>query len=274
MLITATLCLFAFGAVMVYSASAPGVLASGGSGASELIRYPVFGAVGLVVMHVIARRGVALARSAAAAAVLCVRLLLLVLVPGFVVLERRPALDRGRPLPVRALRVDEARARPLRGRSSRAPQRSGASRRPDADRDRRRRRRLLVVSQPDLGTTLVIAFTLGSMVVVAGVPLRTLADLVGIVVVWSSCSHSRAATQRSRLTSFLDPWAPATKRRRLPGGPGPDRARLGRVVRRRPRPRRAEGLLPPGGSDRLHPRRDRRGARRARHPRAWCSCTG
>ena len=49
MLMTATLCLLAFGAVMVYSASSPlGVLNGQGNGAGEFVRYLVFGAIGLV----------------------------------------------------------------------------------------------------------------------------------------------------------------------------------------------------------------------------------
>ena len=44
MLLTATLCLLAGGAVMVYSASAPSLLGGGGSGTSELIRFVVYGA--------------------------------------------------------------------------------------------------------------------------------------------------------------------------------------------------------------------------------------
>src|SRR5438445_3763078 len=60
-LMTATLCLLAFGAVMVYSASSPiGVLNGGGNGTGEFVRYLIFGAAGLVAMHVLERRGVAL----------------------------------------------------------------------------------------------------------------------------------------------------------------------------------------------------------------------
>ena len=59
---TATLCLLAFGAVMVYSASSPlAVLTSkGGSGTGEFIRYLVFGVLGLGAMQLLARRGVTL----------------------------------------------------------------------------------------------------------------------------------------------------------------------------------------------------------------------
>src|ERR1700729_1738257 len=57
-LTTATLCLLAFGAVMVYSASAPvGVLAGQGYGTGEFVRYLVFGGIGLVAMHILSRRG-------------------------------------------------------------------------------------------------------------------------------------------------------------------------------------------------------------------------
>ncbi len=60
-LMTAALCLLAFGAVMVYSASSPlGVLNGQGNGTGDFIRYLVFGAVGLVAMHVLERRGLAL----------------------------------------------------------------------------------------------------------------------------------------------------------------------------------------------------------------------
>ena len=66
-LMTATLCLLAFGAVMVYSASSPiGVLNGGGSGTAVFLRYLIFGAAGLVGMHVLERRGCRKRRSAPA----------------------------------------------------------------------------------------------------------------------------------------------------------------------------------------------------------------
>src|SRR3954451_25430931 len=58
-LITARLCLLGLGAVMVYSASsATSLLQSGGTGSGYLVKYLVYGAIGLVVMHVLARDGV------------------------------------------------------------------------------------------------------------------------------------------------------------------------------------------------------------------------
>ena len=63
LLLTATLCLLAFGAVMVFSASsARSLLNSGGNGFYYLERTVIFGAIGLVVMRVASVRGVAVAR--------------------------------------------------------------------------------------------------------------------------------------------------------------------------------------------------------------------
>src|SRR5438132_5442484 len=60
-LLSATLCLLAFGAVMVYSASSATTLLQGrGNGSSYLQRYLLYGAIGLVLMRVLARNGAAL----------------------------------------------------------------------------------------------------------------------------------------------------------------------------------------------------------------------
>src|SRR5947209_10584755 len=58
-LLTATLCLLAFGAVMVYSASSATTVVQGhGYGSGYLVKYVVYGALGLIVMRVLARDGV------------------------------------------------------------------------------------------------------------------------------------------------------------------------------------------------------------------------
>src|SRR5215218_5827057 len=65
-LITATLCLLAAGAVMVFSASSARTLLEGqGDGTAYLVKYLAYGAVGLVVMQVIARGGLDVVRRAA-----------------------------------------------------------------------------------------------------------------------------------------------------------------------------------------------------------------
>jgi cell division protein FtsW len=69
----------------------------------------------------------------------------------------------------------------------------------------------LIVVEPDLGTALVIAFALGALLVVAGIELRQLGALAAIA---AGCVLVLAVAQpyeRARLTSFLHPWAAATK---------------------------------------------------------------
>src|SRR5215212_6592376 len=64
-LYTATLCLIAAGAVMVYSASsAESLLDGSGDPSFFLKRYIVFGALGLLAMHLISRRGLGFVRKA------------------------------------------------------------------------------------------------------------------------------------------------------------------------------------------------------------------
>src|SRR5437868_7969977 len=86
-LLTATLCLLAFGAVMVYSASSPlGVLGgAGGTGTSEFVRYLMFAALGLAAMQILSRRGLSLLSPQLVTLLLLASfaLVLLVLVPGF-----------------------------------------------------------------------------------------------------------------------------------------------------------------------------------------------
>jgi cell division protein FtsW len=69
---------------------------------------------------------------------------------------------------------------------------------------------LLVATQPDLGTALVISFTVTAMLVAAGIPWRWLATGggigAGLVLIFAMIEPYR----RARLTAFLDPWKHAT----------------------------------------------------------------
>jgi cell division protein FtsW len=69
---------------------------------------------------------------------------------------------------------------------------------------------LLIASQPDLGTALVIAFTLTSLLVVAGVSMRHLAIGIGVCALLILLFALIEPYRRARLTSFLDPWANAS----------------------------------------------------------------
>ncbi|HKH40808.1 MAG TPA: FtsW/RodA/SpoVE family cell cycle protein, partial [Solirubrobacterales bacterium] len=84
LLLTATLCLLAFGAVMVFSASsARSLLNHGGSGFYYLERTLIFGAIGLLAMRVASVRGVAAIRPLTPLILgVSLFLLLAVLVPG------------------------------------------------------------------------------------------------------------------------------------------------------------------------------------------------
>ncbi len=217
-LTTATLCLLAFGAVMVYSASSPlGVLTSqGGTGTGEFIRYLIFGALGLGAMQVLSRRGITLLNQRLVSLLLfgSFFLLLLVLVPGFGVevngarrwfsagpIQFQPSEIMKLALVLYVARYLADHPKRMRGfRQALAPIAVVAA--PAI---------LLIVVEPDLGTALVVAFTLGALLVVAGIQMRHL----GIVAAIATCGVLVLAVaqpyERARLTSFLHPWAAATK---------------------------------------------------------------
>ena len=217
-LMTATLCLLAFGAVMVYSASSPlGVLRHGGNGLSEFVRYLVFAALGLGAMHILARRGVTLLTERLVRLLLLgsFGLLALVLVPHFGVQvngARRwfsVGLFQFQPSELMKLALVLYVARYLaehprrlqRGfRQAIAPIAVVAG--PAC---------LLIVVEPDLGTALVIAFAVAALLVAAGIPARYLATLAGVAVACVLLLALAQPYERARLTSFLHPWAAATK---------------------------------------------------------------
>src|SRR5213596_3555174 len=65
LLYTATLCLLAAGAVMVYSASSAVALLNGsGDPSYYLKRYVILAVIGIAVMHAVSRKGLAAARNA------------------------------------------------------------------------------------------------------------------------------------------------------------------------------------------------------------------
>ncbi len=218
MLMTATLCLLAFGAVMVYSASSPlGVLVGGGgTGTGEFLRYLVFGALGLGAMQLLARRGVSLLAPQLVNLMLLgsFALVVLVLVPGFGVevngarrwfaagpIQFQPSEVMKLALVLYVARYLADHPKRLRGfRQAVAPIAivTGPA-------------LLLIVVEPDLGTALVIAFTIAALLVAAGLPGRHLLLLAGIA---AGCVVVLALAQpyeRARLTSFLHPWAASTK---------------------------------------------------------------
>jgi cell division protein FtsW len=69
---------------------------------------------------------------------------------------------------------------------------------------------LLVVTQPDLGTALTIAFTTCALLVAAGISLRNLAIVGGSALAVVALYAIARPYARARLTSFVDPWAHAS----------------------------------------------------------------
>jgi cell division protein FtsW len=220
-LMTAALCLLAFGAVMVYSASSPlGVIGGRGYGTGEFVRYLVFGAIGLAGMHVLARRGMDLLNERMVRTLLIVSfcLLLLVMVPGFGVevngarrwfaagpIQFQPSELMKLALVLYVARYLADHPKRMRGfRQAIAPVAVIVG--PAC---------LLIVVEPDLGTALVIAFAIAALLIAAGMPGRYLAVLaalgVGAVIILALAQPY----ERVRLETFLHPWAQATK-----AGPG------------------------------------------------------
>ncbi|HEY3726857.1 MAG TPA: putative lipid II flippase FtsW [Solirubrobacteraceae bacterium] len=212
-LMTATLCLLAFGAVMVYSASSPlGVLNGQGNGTGDFVRYLAFGGLGLGAMHLLERRGLALLDRRLVNLLLLgsFTLLVLVLVPGFGVQvngARRwfalgPIQFQPSELMKIALVLYVARYladHPKRIRSFRQAITPIAILSGPAC--------LLIVVEPDLGTTLVVAFTITMLLLAAGMPIRYLGLLAAVAIGLVLMLAIAQPYQRARLTSFLNPWA-------------------------------------------------------------------
>jgi cell division protein FtsW len=215
MLLTATFCLLAGGAVMVYSASSARTLLEGhGDGTAYLVKYLMYGAVGLVAMQLLARHGLEAVRRVTPVLLLAsFVLLVLVLIPGLGVtvngarrwlgagpLQFQPAELMKLALVLHAASVLSAKPKlvpNLRRVAGPVFLPAGCA-------------VLLIAAQPDLGTALVIGFTMCAMLVAAGAPMRHLgtiaASAAGFVFLFALLEPYR----RARLTSFLDPWAHAS----------------------------------------------------------------
>jgi cell division protein FtsW len=212
MLLTATLCLLAFGAVMVYSASSPRDLVAGqGSGMSYLLRYLLYGLIGLAAMRILAKGGLALLSQRIVLLLLLgsFALLLFVLVPGLGIevndarrwfavgpIQFQPSelmklalvLYVARFLADHPKRIKDFRQSLVPVCLVTAPA------------------CLLIVVEPDLGTTLVVAFAVAGVLIASGVPMRYLAVVAGIAVLGVLVLVLAQPYERVRLTAFLDPW--------------------------------------------------------------------
>ncbi|HWD65515.1 MAG TPA: putative peptidoglycan glycosyltransferase FtsW [Solirubrobacteraceae bacterium] len=211
-LTTATLCLLAFGAVMVYSASSPsGVISSGGHGlgTGEFVMYLVAAALGLVAMRVAERHGLALLTTGFVNGLLLVSfvLLLAVLVVGVDIGGARRWIGAGgfqfQPSEVMKLALVLYAARYLAEHPKRlhrgfrqAVMPIGIVVAPAC---------ALIAVEPDLGTTLVVALTIGSLLITAGMPTRHLVAVAGVAGLALVLLVVAQPYEMVRLTSFLHP---------------------------------------------------------------------
>jgi cell division protein FtsW len=213
-LYTATLCLLAGGAVMVYSASsAESLLAGTGDASYYLKRYVMFALVGLVVLHAASRHGLAVIRAMTPILLLTSFLLTIaVMVPGVGVtvngatrwlgagpIQFQPSELLKISLVLYAAQVLTARPRSTKTLSGLVKPLllvvAAAC--------------LLLLKQPDMGTAMVTCFAVGALLIAAGTPMRHLAvvggTLAGLAVIMALVEPYR----RERLTSFLDPFSDA-----------------------------------------------------------------
>jgi cell division protein FtsW len=214
MLLTATLCLLALGAVMVFSASSTTrILQDGGlsDSAFYLKRTLMFGAVGLVLMHLTARHGLKAVRELTPV-ILGVSLFLLVAVlgvgstvngasrwigSGFLQIQpselaKVALILYGADLLARKPK----RARSIEGFMPLLVVSAAAC--------------LLIMLEPDMGTTMVIAFAVGATLIAAGARPRDL-GLIALAIGGAALLMTIVEPYRmARLTGFLNPGSDAS----------------------------------------------------------------
>jgi cell division protein FtsW len=213
-LYTATLCLLAGGAVMVYSASSAESLLSGPGDASYYLkRYVMFALAGMVILQLASRHGLKVIRGLTPVLLMSSFVLTVaVMLPGVGVTVNGATRWLGAgPLqfqPSELLKVALVLyAAQLLASRPQCTQSVGTLAKP----------LLLVVGaacallmkQPDMGTTMVICFSIGALLVAAGVPMRNLALIGGVLLFLATVLAIAEPYRRERLFSFLDPFADA-----------------------------------------------------------------
>jgi cell division protein FtsW len=209
LLLTATLCLLAFGAVMVFSASsARSVLNSGGSGFYYLERTVIFGAIGLLVMRIASVRGVAAAKvMTPLILVSSLFLLFAVLLPGVGstvngaqrwvghgLVQFQPSEVAKIALVLYGAYLLSTEPKRVRTLSGLGPYLLivGLS-------------VLLIAKEPDLGTAIVASFSVCCVLFLAGVKPRTLAPVGALIALLAVVMIAMHPYQEARLTGFLHP---------------------------------------------------------------------
>ena len=209
LLLTATLCLLAFGVVMVFSASSTtSLLGDSGDGAYYLKRTVLFGAAGLLVMRLLAVRGVRVLRPLTPVVVLVAFVLCLaVLVPGVGrevngsrawlgagMLTIQPSELMKLALILYAAHLLATRPKMIKGGIGPLMPILGVVGAGVG---------LVIIA--DLGTALVASLAVAALLVAAGVRIRDIGLLAGGVAAVALLMMMIEPYRMARITSFLDP---------------------------------------------------------------------
>src|SRR3954451_18214761 len=215
LLYAVTLFLLAIGAVMVYSASsATSLLHGSGDPSYYLKRYVVFGLLGLIVLRVMSKQGLKLAKTFTPVLLVAgFALTAAVKMPGVGVsvngatrwLAAGPVQFQPSELLKLALILYAAQllaARPKSVQTIRSLTRPllvvvGAA-------------CLLLLAQPDMGTAIVVCLAIGSLLVADGVPKENLLKILGVLAVLALIFAVAEPYRRERLLTFLHPWQDQT----------------------------------------------------------------
>jgi cell division protein FtsW len=214
LLYTATLCLLAAGAVMVYSASSAESLLTTGDSSFYLKRYLIFGAIGMVLLHFLSRHGLKFVKDATPVLLFgSLGLTVAVMVPGIGVsvngAQRWLGAGPVQFQPSELLKISLVlyAAQLLAAKPARVKRLKTLA------------RPLLIVigvacalllKQPDMGTAIVVCLAMAALLFAAGVPMRHLLTIFGAIVFLLVVLAIAAPYRRARLTSFMHPWHDST----------------------------------------------------------------
>lgn len=210
LLLTATMCLLTFGAVMVFSASSSASLLNDGDSLAFLKKTLMFGAVGLIGMKIISMQRLAdVRRLTGTFLIAAVGLLLVTKVMGSSANGAQRWLEFG-PIQIQSSEIAKL-ALVLYGVSM-------LTDRPQLTRDLHSMRPILLVAgavcalivvEPDLGTAMVTAFSMAALLIAGGAKIRHLAIIAGLLLLLVVVAVAMEPYRMERLTTFINPGADA-----------------------------------------------------------------
>jgi len=211
LLLTATMCLLTFGAVMVFSASSSASLLDDGDSLYYLKRTLMFGALGLIALKLLSIQRLENVRRLTGAFLLgAIALLVVTKLIGTSANGAQRWLVFG-PIQVQSSELAKV-ALLLYGASLLAD-------RPQMTRDLRTMQPILLVAvavcglvvlEPDLGTAMVTALSVAALLVAAGAKIRHLAMIAGAICLLVVVAVILEPYRMARLTSFVNPGADAS----------------------------------------------------------------